>query len=61
MNRAERLAIWQQHLANAQASLASVPARFSGLSEAETSNIRSGWKAQVKTAQGFVDYYSQTA
>jgi hypothetical protein len=61
MNPAERLAIWRNVLALAQASLASIGDRFSGLSYGETSAIRAGWKAQVKTAQGFVDYYSAKA
>lgn len=59
MNPHERLAIWQQHLANARASLADIGERFSGLSFNETASIRASWKSAVKTAQGFVGYYEE--
>ena len=59
MNPAERLAIWQNHLAAAQNALATVRDRFSGLGEAEISKLRGNWHGQVKTASDFVKYYEE--
>ncbi len=59
MNPTERLAIWQHHLAAAQASLASVGERFSGLGQAEQAKLRHNWQGMVATAQGFIKFYEE--
>jgi hypothetical protein len=58
MNNSERLNIWIAHRDNAQRSLNSVRDRFPSIGAAMQSQIRAGWKAQLKTANGFVDFYN---